>query len=293
MIWGTRKNISTRRFLSIYISFLLSHDLYSQVNRYRFIQSLPISIKMQYKTFALLLLGISEAHAQSGTSSGTASASNVYVTQTVTGYITYCPESTTFTTNGQTYTATTSQWITVTNCPCTISNVPGKPITVVPVGSQTPYLNTTSAKTTAAAETDKTVVTVTTCTSALATYSSLSSVYASASAVASSAASAATSAAVAASSAAAKTTGTYAAVTATSAAAAAASAAASVASSAASIASAAASAVSSAAAATGVTVYTSTGTAAAATATYAGQGLKNTEPDFAFGAFLAAVFYFL
>lgn len=56
------------------------------------------------------------------------------VSQTVSAYETYCPESTTFTQGTQTYTASKKQWVTVTDCSplCTITNVPGVKPTVVP-----------------------------------------------------------------------------------------------------------------------------------------------------------------
>eukprot|EP01065_Artemidia_motanka_P007187 TRINITY_DN13548_c0_g1_i2.p1 TRINITY_DN13548_c0_g1~~TRINITY_DN13548_c0_g1_i2.p1 ORF type:complete len:155 (+),score=13.09 TRINITY_DN13548_c0_g1_i2:138-602(+) len=49
----------------------------------------------------------------------------VYTTEVHTAYTTVCPASTTFSFNGVTYTATASQTITVTNCPCTVT----KPVT--------------------------------------------------------------------------------------------------------------------------------------------------------------------
>lgn len=42
------------------------------------------------------------------------------VTEVVTAYTTYCPEPTTFTTNGKTYTVTEATTLTITDCPCTI-----------------------------------------------------------------------------------------------------------------------------------------------------------------------------
>jgi len=55
-------------------------------------------------------------------------------TDVVTAYTTYCPEATTITHGSQTYTATASQTLTITNCPCTIT----KPV----VTSSVVYCNT-------------------------------------------------------------------------------------------------------------------------------------------------------
>ncbi|RDW82204.1 hypothetical protein BP6252_03316 [Coleophoma cylindrospora] len=63
-------------------------------------------------------------------------------TAVVTAYVTYCPEPTIFTgKGGKTYTATSTQYVTVTDCPhkCTISYVPGPSATVFPVPSHGPY----------------------------------------------------------------------------------------------------------------------------------------------------------
>lgn len=45
----------------------------------------------------------------------------VYTTKVVTAYTTFCPGATTLVHNGQTYTASASQTLTITNCPCTIT----------------------------------------------------------------------------------------------------------------------------------------------------------------------------
>ena len=51
-----------------------------------------------------------------------ATASDVYVTEVVTAFTTYCPEATQLTHGGQTYTVSEATTLTVTNCPggCTI-----------------------------------------------------------------------------------------------------------------------------------------------------------------------------
>jgi len=73
-------------------------------------------------------------------------ANETWVTTTVSVLTTVCPVATSMTFNGVTYTATASQTITITNCPCTVSYKP----TVTPVvPTSTPaYVNTTVAATT-------------------------------------------------------------------------------------------------------------------------------------------------
>lgn len=61
----------------------------------------------------------------------------VWVTTTVSSFVTVCPAATTFTYNSKTYTATASQTITITDCPCTVSYT-SKPATVT-VSSYTTY----------------------------------------------------------------------------------------------------------------------------------------------------------
>jgi len=46
----------------------------------------------------------------------------VWVTEVVDQYTTVCPAATELTHNGVTYTATASQTITITNCPCTVTH---------------------------------------------------------------------------------------------------------------------------------------------------------------------------
>jgi len=73
-------------------------------------------------------------------------ANETWVTTTVSVLTTVCPFATTLTHNGVTYTATASETITITNCPCTISFKP----TVTPVvpASTPAYVNTTVVATT-------------------------------------------------------------------------------------------------------------------------------------------------
>jgi hypothetical protein len=59
----------------------------------------------------------------------------VWTTQTVTAFKTFCPSPTSWVQNKKTYTATQSQWVTVTDCPqsCIISYKPGPSPTLVPI----------------------------------------------------------------------------------------------------------------------------------------------------------------
>jgi len=76
----------------------------------------------------------------------------VYTTEVFTAYTTYCPASTEITLGGKTYTATASQTLTITECPCTVtkpvSSAPSVPTTSVPA-SVPVYVNSTVAATTA------------------------------------------------------------------------------------------------------------------------------------------------
>ncbi|RMX98250.1 hypothetical protein D0868_10197 [Hortaea werneckii] len=58
-----------------------------------------------------------------GNSTMAASASDVYVTDVVTAYTTYCPNPTKITHKGETYTVSEATTLTITNCPggCTVT----------------------------------------------------------------------------------------------------------------------------------------------------------------------------
>lgn len=74
-----------------------------------------------------------------------------YVTETYTAYTTVCPASTTFSFNGVTYTATESETITITNCPCTVTHAvttTSSVATTAPVYKNTTSVGTTSTKAT-------------------------------------------------------------------------------------------------------------------------------------------------
>jgi len=69
--------------------------------------------------------------AANGTNTVTAGAIGAggvtYVTDVVTAYTTYCPFATQVTQNGIVYTATASQTLTITNCPCTVTKAVTQP----------------------------------------------------------------------------------------------------------------------------------------------------------------------
>merc|ERR1712066_968676 len=77
-----------------------------------------------------------------GNSTMAASASDVYVTDVVTAYTTYCPEPTKITHKGETYTVSEATTLTITNCPggCTVT----KPASSAVVSSA-PYVPETTA----------------------------------------------------------------------------------------------------------------------------------------------------
>ncbi|GAB7344072.1 hypothetical protein MBLNU457_1984t1 [Dothideomycetes sp. NU457] len=84
---------------------------------------------MQFTTLALFGLAGFAAAASNSTAApvaannGTAAAAPavVYVTDVLTAYTTYCPFATQVTQNGVVYTATASQTLTITDCPCTVT----------------------------------------------------------------------------------------------------------------------------------------------------------------------------
>ncbi|KAF7896470.1 hypothetical protein EAF00_006484 [Botryotinia globosa] len=71
---------------------------------------------MQFSTVAMI-----SALAVSASANGNSSIAAVWVTDVVTSFVTVCPAATSFSFNGVTYTATESETVTITNCPCTIS----------------------------------------------------------------------------------------------------------------------------------------------------------------------------
>lgn len=99
---------------------------------------------MQYSAAAVLALAATAA----------ASYSNetvVYTTEVHTAYTTVCPAATELTYNGVTYTATESQTLTITNCPCTIVKPVVTSSAVAP--TYTPVYPTANATTVAAVPT--------------------------------------------------------------------------------------------------------------------------------------------
>lgn len=94
---------------------------------------------MQYSVAAVIALAAASASA--GYTNGTV----VFTTEVHTAYTTVCPVATQVTFNGVTYTATASQTLTITNCPCTVvkpvttsSVVAPSPAPVYPVNATTP-----------------------------------------------------------------------------------------------------------------------------------------------------------
>jgi len=71
---------------------------------------------MQFKAVSVLALA-----ATASASYGYGYSNVSYTTEVVTEYTTYCPEATQVSYNGQTYTVTEPTYLTITNCPCTIS----------------------------------------------------------------------------------------------------------------------------------------------------------------------------
>ncbi|KAH8750013.1 hypothetical protein F5882DRAFT_80095 [Hyaloscypha sp. PMI_1271] len=91
------------------------------------------------KTIQSLLAVAGFVGAASAWGSGWSNETTVWTTVTTDVYTTYCPESTTFTQGTKTYTATASETLTITDCPCTYSHtIPwGKP-TTTPVAPPPP-----------------------------------------------------------------------------------------------------------------------------------------------------------
>ncbi|PQE23963.1 hypothetical protein CJF32_00006775 [Rutstroemia sp. NJR-2017a WRK4] len=75
---------------------------------------------MQFSTIAAAS-AFAAVVAANGNHSTTATPSAVWVTDVVTSFTTVCPVATSFSFNGVTYTATESETVTITNCPCTVS----------------------------------------------------------------------------------------------------------------------------------------------------------------------------
>merc|ERR1712177_186102 len=86
-----------------------------------------------------------------GNSTMATSASDVYVTDVVTAYTTYCPNPTKITHKGETYTVSEATTLTITNCPggCTVT----KPASSAVVSSAPAFPETTAPVETAPVET--------------------------------------------------------------------------------------------------------------------------------------------
>jgi len=82
---------------------------------------------MQFSAVTVLALaGAASASYGYQNATTTSAPAVVYTTETYTSLKTICTEATQLTYNGVTYTATASQTLTITNCPCTVV----KPVTV-------------------------------------------------------------------------------------------------------------------------------------------------------------------
>ncbi|APA12180.1 predicted protein [Sclerotinia sclerotiorum 1980 UF-70] len=115
---------------------------------------------MQFSTVAIIS-ALAASVAATGNSSAPANATMpvVWVTDVVTAFTTVCPMATTLSFNGVTYTATESETVTITNCPCTVSKpvyttssvicndctaAPTAPASSAPVSSGPAYGNSTA-----------------------------------------------------------------------------------------------------------------------------------------------------
>ncbi|KAF7855450.1 hypothetical protein EAF04_010192 [Stromatinia cepivora] len=77
---------------------------------------------MQFSTIAIIsALAVSVSATGNSSAPGNSSMPVVWVTDVVTAFTTVCPMATTLSFNGVTYTATESETVTISNCPCTIS----------------------------------------------------------------------------------------------------------------------------------------------------------------------------
>ncbi|ODV84074.1 hypothetical protein CANARDRAFT_177239 [[Candida] arabinofermentans NRRL YB-2248] len=77
---------------------------------------------MQFKFLAPLALATSAFAAYSNETVSTITYETT-ISEVVTALTTYCPASTEIVTNGKTYTVTGATTLTITDCPCTISEV--------------------------------------------------------------------------------------------------------------------------------------------------------------------------
>ncbi|KAK1081683.1 hypothetical protein LTR48_007380, partial [Friedmanniomyces endolithicus] len=96
---------------------------------------------MRFTIAAAALVGVAAA-------ADNATASDVYVTDVVTAYTTYCPEATQITHAGQTYTVSQATTLTITNCPggCTITHLSSySSAPAVPVTTSTPVAPVTKS----------------------------------------------------------------------------------------------------------------------------------------------------
>jgi hypothetical protein len=106
---------------------------------------------MQYSLVTLVAL----AATASASYSNTTTSAVEYTTEVHTAYTTVCPSSTELTFNGVTYTATASQTLTVTNCPCTVVKPVYSTTSTYCPPTSTPHANATVVAPTYSASTPK------------------------------------------------------------------------------------------------------------------------------------------
>merc|ERR1711939_393281 len=130
------------RIQSLYTQHPQHLNTPSTTNSTQFILN-TVNMRFTAAVAAAGLAGAATA-AHMGNSTMAASASDLYVTDVVTAYTTYCPEPTKITHKGETYTVSEATTLTITNCPggCTvtkpassavISSAPAVPETTAPV----------------------------------------------------------------------------------------------------------------------------------------------------------------
>lgn len=73
------------------------------------------------------LLALATVVLAAGEAAATYDNATQYTTITTTSYETYCPGPTTVTIGGSTYTVTDATTLTITDCPCTLTEVSGRP----------------------------------------------------------------------------------------------------------------------------------------------------------------------
>jgi len=99
---------------------------------------------MRFAVASAAVVGV--AAAQWGSSAPNATASDVYVTEVVTAFTTFCPEATLLTHAGSTITVSQATTLTITNCHggCTITHLSSSSTPVAPVSESSTLVPYTS-----------------------------------------------------------------------------------------------------------------------------------------------------